>query len=254
MNTRQEKILELLERNDRLSVNEIKNIFNVSEMTVRRDLNILEELGYVTRTYGGVTARPKLYFNNSFNEREKINVDKKKKIAQKAVELIEQDDNIILDTGTTTLYLARELVKKNIPVTVATTSLAVASELFNSQIDVLLFGGFLRRQIPDLIGPLTEKNLKTFHGDKLFMGCDGMIPEEGFYTSDLNISHLEEQMVKIAEKVILIADSTKFGKKSFVKFADTNQIQTIITDNSIQKEIASKLQNMGLEVIIAEVN
>ena len=252
MNTRQEKILELLERNDSLTINEIKNIFNVSEMTVRRDLNQLEELGYVTRTHGGVKARPKLYFNNSFSEREKIHAEEKKKIAKKAAELINPNDNIILDTGTTTLYLAKELVKKNISITVATTSLAVASILFNSQIDVLLFGGFLRRSIPDLIGPLTEKNLQSFHGDKLFMGCDGVIPEEGFYTSDLNISHLEEKMVTIADEVIVIADSSKFGKKSFAKYASIYQVHTIITDNHVNLEIANALRNKGLEIIIVE--
>jgi len=252
MNIRQSEILRLLEKKERVSISEIASLFDVSEMTVRRDLSALEELGYVTRIHGGVAAKHKLFLDSSFNQREKLKVEEKRAIARKAVSLLKPGENIILDTGTTTLFIARELVQSSIVLKVATTSLAVASTLFNSSIDVLIFGGFLRREIPDLIGPLTEKNLTEFHAHKLFMGCDGLIPEEGFFTSDLNISHIEEKMVRMADRVIVVTDSTKFGKKSFVKYADTAMVDTVITDRDVDPLIAEKLTRSGIEVLIAE--
>ena len=253
MNLRQSRILELLEKNGRVSIAEIKEMFNVSDMTVRRDLLTLDQMGYVTKVHGGVLAKNKLFLDGSFSHRERKNIKEKKAIANQAAGLIEPGENVILDTGTTTLYLARELVKSGIVITVATTSLAVASTLFNSNIDVLIFGGFLRREIPDLIGPLTEKNLADFHADKLFVGCDGVLLEEGFFTSDLNISHLEEKMVNIADEVIVIADSSKFGRKSFVKYADITMVDKIITDSGVGKSIVEKFGNKGIEVVIADI-
>ena len=149
------------------------------------------------------------------------------------------------------LYLARELVRENKHVSVATTSLAVAYTLFNSEIDVLLFGGFLRREIPDLVGPLTERNLEGFHADKLFMGCDGLTVEEGFFTSDLNISTIEAKMVKSAGQVIVLTDSSKFGKKSFVKFAGHDEIDTVVTDGGVDAAVVDGFRKRGVEVIIA---
>jgi DeoR family fructose operon transcriptional repressor len=236
MNIRQSQILELIEKNERVSIGAISDIFKVSEMTIRRDLAFLEEKGYVTRIHGGVLANRILFFDSSFKQKHQEHIDEKKAIAKCAVSLIQPGDNIILDTGTTTLYIAHELVKLNIIFSVATTSLAVASTLFNSNIDVLIFGGFLRREIPDLFGPLTEKNLQGFHAHKLFMGCDGLTVQEGFFTSDLNISHIEERMVCIADKVIVVTDSSKFGKKSFVRYAGVDAVHAIITDKQVNRQ------------------
>jgi len=226
-------------------------MFDVSEMTVRRDLALLEENGLVTRVHGGVIARRKLFFDQSFSQREKERVEEKRAIAASACKMIGAGENIILDTGTTTLYIAQELVKSSFNVTVATTSLAVASILFNSHHDVLIFGGFLRREIPDLIGPLTEKNLLDFHADTLFMGCDGLVADEGFFTSDLNISHIEEKMVALADRVIVVTDSSKFGRKSFARYAGTNNIHTIITDWKVDRRQTAAFAKHGVQVVIA---
>jgi DeoR/GlpR family transcriptional regulator of sugar metabolism len=252
MNIRQTEIMRLLEERGRVSISEIKSLFGVSEMTIRRDLTALEEMGYAVRIHGGVTARNRLFLESSFIQRERLRVDQKKAIARRALDLVTPGENVILDTGSTTLYLARELVRSGMVLTVATTSLAVASTLFNSSIDVLIFGGFLRREIPDLIGPLTEKNLLEFHAHKLFMGCDGVVPEEGFYTSDLNISYIEEKMVRSADSVIVLTDSTKFGRKSFVKYAGVDMVDKVITDSEVDKAVADELKAHGVELIIAE--
>ena len=251
MNIRQTKILELLESNERVSIADIRETFDVSEMTIRRDLALLEQLGYLTRTHGGVIARNRLFLENSFPQREKEHIAEKKAIARRAVQIVQPGENVILDTGTTTLYIARELVKLDMALTVATTSLAVASALFNSSIDVLIFGGFLRREIPDLMGPLTEKNLAEFHAHKLFIGCDGIIAADGLYTSDLNISQIEGKMVRSADRVIVVTDSSKFGKKSFVRYADIGLVHTVVTDTKADRGEVRALERRGIEVILA---
>jgi DeoR family fructose operon transcriptional repressor len=251
MNERQAGLLKLLEENERITISQMKEQYDVSEMTLRRDITFLEEMGYVTKIQGGVMARRKLFFERSFNERERNHQDEKRAIAKEAVRLIEPGENIILDTGTTTLYLARELVKKNLALTVATTSLIVASTLFNSNIEVMLLGGFLRKETPDLIGPLVEKNLKEFHADRLFIGCDGIIVDDGFYTSDLNICHIEATMVQKADTVILITDSSKFGKKSFVRCGEIEKVDIVITDGNVDPDSVKILEERGVKAIIA---
>lgn len=253
MNERQLKILEILDKNGKLTIEEAVKKFGVSEMTIRRDFTQLEDLGYARRIAKGVISNKKWLFAGTFHQREKTNVDEKKAIAREAVKILSPGENIIIDTGTTTLYFARELEKINFSLTVATTSLAVASALFNTDINVLIFGGFLRREIPDVVGPLTEKNLQYFHADKLFMGCDGLIVEEGLFTSDLNISHIEEKMVEISDEVIILADSTKLGRKSFTKYADISSVSILITDSKAPMEYIEKIQSKGVEVIIAQV-
>lgn len=253
MNERQLKILELLEKDGKITIEDALNRFDVSEMTIRRDFLQLEQLGYARRIAKGIISHRKWLFAGTFHQREKTNVDEKKAIAREAVKLLSPGENIIIDTGTTTLYFARELEKINLSLTVATTSLAVASVLFNTNIRVLIFGGFLRREIPDVIGPLTEKNLKYFHAHKLFMGCDGLIVEEGLFTSDLNISQIEERMVQIADKVIILADSTKLGKKSFTMYADISSIDLLITDSKASGEYIEKIKSKGIEVVVATV-
>jgi DeoR/GlpR family transcriptional regulator of sugar metabolism len=252
MNIRQSRILELIESKERVSIGDIRDAFDVSEMTVRRDLNFLEETGYVTRVHGGVIARRKLFLDSTFSQKRKEHVEEKRMIARTAVSLIQPGDNVILDTGTTTLCIAEELVRLDVVITVATTSLAVASTLFNSSIDVLIFGGFLRREIPDLFGPLTERNLQEFHAHKLFMGCDGLSFEDGFFTSDLHISKIEEMMVTVADRVIVVTDSSKFGRKSFVRHAGADAVHTIITDRGADGRQVEGFRQRGVEVIIAE--
>jgi DeoR/GlpR family transcriptional regulator of sugar metabolism len=251
MNIRQSRILELVEKNERVSIGDIRKAFDVSEMTVRRDLAYLEESGYVTRLHGGVMARRKLFLDATFSQKLKEHVDEKKLIAAAAASLVESGENIILDTGTTTLYIAEELVKLDLSVTVATTSLAVASALFNSNLEVLIFGGFLRREIPDLFGPLTERNLQEFHAHTLFMGCDGLSAEDGFYSSDLHISKIEEGLVAIADRVVVVTDSSKFGKKSFARIAGVEEVHAVITDRGAPDSLVRALRARGVEVIIA---
>jgi len=251
MNIRQAKIIEVMREKGNLSIDEIKMDFNVSDMTARRDLQVLEREGYITRIQGGgVIKRNITDYYHSFYERERMHIDLKKEIAKKAMDFIKPNEKVILDTGTTTYYMAKEIAKIEKVITVATTSLAVANTLYNTNVNVLVFGGFLRKDVPDLVGPLTEKYLINFHADKLFIGCDGILVDQGLYTSDLYLSSVEEKMIHKADKVILVSDSSKFGKKSFIKYGEISDIDVIITDDNLDIAIIDQITKMGIEIII----
>ena len=254
MNIRQASIVDIIEKNETISLEEIKKQFRVSDMTARRDLLLLEKQGYIARIKGGAIVKKKIIkLHHSFHEREKLHITEKKAIAMKAVELIEANEKIILDAGTTTLCIAKELSKREKRLTVATNSLAVANVLSDSPVDVMIFGGYIRKEVPDLIGPLTEKYLTEFHADKLFIGCDGIVIDQGLYTSDLYLSSIDEKMMKIADRVILITDSSKFGKKAFMKYSTVDIIDTVVTDSNINQNVIKQLSDRGIRVLVAQV-
>lgn len=254
MNIRQASIVDIIEKNKTISLEEIKRQFRVSDMTARRDLLLLEKQGYIARIKGGAIVKKKIIkLHHSFHEREKLHITEKKAIAMKAVELIEANEKIILDAGTTTLCIAKELSKREKRLTVATNSLAVANVLSDSPVDVMIFGGYIRKEVPDLIGPLTEKYLTEFHADKLFIGCDGIVIDQGLYTSDLYLSSIDEKMMKIADRVILITDSSKFGKKAFMKYSTVDIIDTVVTDSNINQNVIKQLSDRGIRVLVAQV-
>jgi DeoR/GlpR family transcriptional regulator of sugar metabolism len=251
MNIRQAKIIELMRQTENISINEIKIRFNVSDMTARRDLQVLETEGYITRVQGGGLIKRNITdYYHSFYERERMHIDLKKKIARRAMDFIYANEKVILDTGTTTYYMAQEIAKSEKVITVATTSLAVANTLYNTNANVLVFGGFLRKDVPDLVGPLTEKYLIHFHADKLFIGCDGIMIDQGLYTSDLYLSSVEEKMIHKADKVILVTDSSKFGKKSFIKYGSISDIDIVVTDDNLDKARIDQIRELGIEIII----
>jgi len=254
LNIRQASIVDIIEKNKTISLEEIKRQFRVSDMTARRDLLLLEKQGYIARIKGGAIVKKKIIkLHHSFHEREKLHITEKKAIAMKAVELIEANEKIILDAGTTTLCIAKELSKREKRLTVATNSLAVANVLSDSPVDVMIFGGYIRKEVPDLIGPLTEKYLTEFHADKLFIGCDGIVIDQGLYTSDLYLSSIDEKMMKIADRVILITDSSKFGKKAFMKYSTVDIIDTVVTDSNINQNVIKQLSDRGIRVLVAQV-
>ena len=197
----------------------------------------------------GVIKRNITDYYHSFYERERMNIDLKKKIIKKAIDFINSNEKIILDKGTTTYYMAQEIAKTDKVITVATTSWAVANTLYKSNTKVLVLGGFLRKDVPVLVGPLTEKYLMNFHADKLFIGCDGIIVDQGLYISDLYLSSIEEKMIHKADTVILVTDSSKFGRKSFIKYGTIVDIDRIITDDNLDFGIGDQIRKLQTLII-----
>jgi len=240
MNQRQQEILDRLNRIGKILIEEEAKHFGVAPMTIRRDLRFLEKNGLAVQTKKGAIPKPKIYAA-PLNMAEDSAI--KRKIAAKLLEMIEPSSTVLLSTGTTTLTFARLLAQQNLPLTIITNSIPIASALFQTRIKVILIGGELRTTSLDLVGPAAEKYLSEYHIDLLVTGCDGADAEQGFYTSDLNLANLEKLSAKVSDKVIVITESRKFGKKALVRFAKITDIDTIITDNrmkAIDRELITR--------------
>ena len=184
-------------------------------------------------------------------KKENIQVEEKKKIARKALEFIKDNEFIILASGTTIHYLARILGEKN--VTVLTASLRVSIELCrDANVKVIELGGELRKSSASVVGAFTEDMLRGFSCNKLFLGIDGIEVDFGISTSNANEAHLNQIMIEQSDAVFVLADSTKVNKRSFAKICDMDKINFFITDNQIEEEDLKKLEDAGVQVIIAD--
>ncbi len=243
---RLEAIRQELLRADEVSVDALAGRFDVSAMTVRRDLEVLEARGDVIRTHGGAALARRLTFEFSFREKQNRNRRQKSRIARQAAGHVEDGQVVMLDTGTTTLEIARQLVDRH-DVTVITTSLAIVSALqFAAGVRVVLLGGFLRGGSPDLYGPLTEQNAEMFRADIAFMGADAVDRDGNTYADDLQLVNLNRKMVTHAARVVVVADSSKFGKNGMCRVMGSEDYDLIITDSGIDRNVLKWLTERGI--------
>ena len=247
---RRQKITEILTQRKRVLVKEISSDFNISEVTIRKDLEILEKRGVLSRVHGGAILKEHRVTDLALTEKERIHPKEKQRMAQKAVEIIEPGDAIILDSGTSTTQIAREIkFKKDIKV--ITNAINIAAELAASENEVILTGGFLREQSFSLVGPFAEDTLRHMNADKLFLGVDGIHFKYGLTTPNLLEARVNQLMIEIASEVILVADSSKFGKRSMGVISQISAIDKIITDKKIQRDDFNRLNDLGIQIILA---
>jgi DeoR/GlpR family transcriptional regulator of sugar metabolism len=249
---RLEIIRQLLAANGEVLVSKLATEFKVSEMTVRRDIEMLESQGEVLRTHGGAALAKRLTFEFTFKANHQKNLEQKKAIAAAAVKHISDGQVVLLDTGTTTLEIARILVSQRRKVRVITTSLAIVSELqFVDDIETILLGGFLRKGSPDIHGPLTEQNLTQFSCDIAFVGADAFDETATTYTNDLRVLNLDRQMAKAAQYVVVVADSSKFGEKAMCRVFTSKEYNLLITDSQIDKKALRIIKKTGINLELA---
>lgn len=246
---RRNEIVRLINENRKVRVEELGTQFGVSLVTIRNDLNYLERKGLILRVYGGALIRDFVAHDSALSEKAKLAVDEKRRIGAKAAELILDGDSIILDSGTTTLEIARRILKHS-NLTVMTNAVNIATILAgNSKINVMLTGGSLRENSFSLVGPEAESSLRGFYFDKLFLGVDGIDLDLGLTTPNPMEANLNTVMVEVARQTILVTDSSKFGKKALCRISGLEKIETIITDREIDAEYLNRLIEMGIEVI-----
>lgn len=246
---RRTKTLDLLNSNGQVSVTELSRIFKVSEVTIRNDLAQLEKKGLLIKTRGGGIKTQRVSIDQHLNEKAKICSKEKQAIGKKAASLINDGDTIIIDSGTTTLEVAKNLKDiKNL--TVVTNALNIASQLINEQIRLILLGGLLRNESLSLIGPIPESSIKNFYCDKLFVGVDGIDSKSGIFTPNPEEAELNRLMIEASKEVIVVADSTKFKRKSFAFIAPMSKVDFIITDSKIPEDELRNLRSIGVNTII----
>ena len=249
---RHSKIRELLRDKKQVSIVQLAQMFDVSEMTVHRDLRKLEGDGRIRRTRGGAVPAERMEFEFDFALQRRARQKEKQAIAKEALKFIEPGQRIILDAGTTTLevaYLLRDLQN----ITVITPSLAVGSVLqFSPGIETVLLGGIIRHGSPHLTGAVTEANLDMFAVDIAFQGADGIGVDGTLYTDDMRIVRVDQKIRKRAAKSYILTDSSKIGKTALATNGYVYQVNALITDNTIEPECKKAFEEMGTTVIVAD--
>ncbi|MGF7397708.1 DeoR/GlpR family DNA-binding transcription regulator [Thermoanaerobacterium thermosaccharolyticum] len=245
---RRMRIAELLSKDKSMTVSELSEILGVSESTIRRDLRMLELDGFIQRTHGGAILNTHTHYEPSFVEKEDYELPSKMKIGKIAASLIEEGDSIILDAGTTTLMIAKSL--PDIHLTVVTNSPLIAIELSSyHNIELIVTGGIERLNTKALVGPIAEMVIRNFKVDKAFIGANAVSYENGLMTPDIIEANTKKAMIEVSNEVYVVVDHTKFGKKSFVKFADIGDITAIITDDELDYEIVKKYEQVNVDVL-----
>ncbi len=220
-------------------------------MTIRRDLQKLADEGQVDRTHGGATPGSQVSFEFQFLRRSQEEAGAKQSIGAAAASLIQDGHSVLLDSGSTTLAIARELLTRQ-RLTVITTSLPIASVLQRApRVETLILGGYVRRESPDLEGPLTEANLDYLRADIAFIGADGIDGDGTVYNASLGIARMLSKMVTSAGKIYVVADHTKLGRKALASFGNVASWAGLITDALPDAPIVLQLQNAGVKIIFA---
>lgn len=246
---RQRKIVEIVNEKSSVRVSELSKEFSVTEETIRRDLEKLEAAQLLQRSHGGAVSIMKDQQELSYTEREIMHAKEKKEIAIEAVKLIDLGDRIVLDASTTAWYMAREL--PNMPLTVITNSIKVATELsVKDQVKVISTGGMLLAKSLSYGGPLAEQSLNNYHVDKAFISCKGVSVEKGLSDSNEWQALVKKKMIEIATKTIVLVDSSKFDIQTFMHIANLDQIKEVITDQQISQKQHESLLKHNLKVTI----
>jgi len=246
---RRDKILQRIQSKGSVRVDKMSEEFDVSTVTIRNDLDFFEKKGLIHRTYGGALLLNNVYKDPSLEEKEKINVEEKRRIAEQASKVIKDGESIILDSGSTTREIALRLKdRKNI--TLMTNGINIALELAGAtDLKIMLTGGVLRDKSYSLVGPEAEQTMQNYYFDRLFLGVDGLDFEHGLTTSNPLEAQLNRVMVKRSNSVIAVTDSSKFGRHSFSYICDLTPIDMIITDKNIQPEYEEKFKNRDINVV-----
>jgi DeoR family transcriptional regulator of aga operon len=248
---RHQFILRKLKEIGYVNVNELSDALNVSLVTIRKDLRILEGRNLLHRTHGSASLTNPYISDRNIGEKEKVLVEQKQRIAQVASRYVQPNDSIILASGSTILEMARQIVGIN-PLTLVTPSLNVSQVLnVNPGIEVHQLGGVIRKSSNSAVGPTTERMMEGYSCNLLFIGVDGIDPDYGLTTTNALEASLNQVMIRSSQRVIVLADSSKFGKRGFGKICDLTRVDTIITDNELSDSYLKKIESMGVEVVIA---
>ncbi len=247
MNERQSIILNLLSRNDLTTVNELASRLKVSSVTIRQDLNFLETEGLVKRIHGGAVLEDADDLSNRLG----FNYDKKLRIARKAATIVKEGETILIESGSANVLLARELIKRR-NVTLVTTNVFIARQFRkNERTNIILLGGIYQQASESLVGKITKVCLDQINFDKAFIGIDGYTTETGFTLRDLFRAEISSYIIKKSCDVIIVSDSSKFGKAELTNICYPSDIKHIATDSDLDKQYIDEFTRAGIDLIIA---
>jgi DeoR/GlpR family transcriptional regulator of sugar metabolism len=251
---RREYILEELKRCQQVKVSNLSERFGVSEVSIRRDLGLLENLGLLKRVHGGAIPNPGMGGGQTNSAKRQRQVEEKERIGRAAAELIREGHRLIFDSGTTVVHLAR-----NIPVdllnsgnlTIITNSMPVVQELGPWKgVQLILLGGIYLPEYETAVGPQTVNNLKGLFADKMFLGTDGLSFSHGLTTANVLEAEVDKAMVEAASEIIVVADSSKIGVVGLATIMPLARIDKLITDANAPADFVAALREQGVEVTL----
>ena len=248
---RRRRILEILDRQERVTVEELVQRFGVSAVTIRSDLDSLAEDGALVRSHGGALRPADAPEDVPIAVKQTRRHAEKVRIARAAVKMIGEGETIILDSGSTTLEIARQLQTLEVEsLSVITNALNIAMEIAAlSRVRLIMTGGILRQLSYSLAGPPAEQVLDGLRADRLFLGVDGVDSDIGLMTPDVFEARLNAHMIRVSREIVVVADSTKFGRRSLSVIAGLESVHKLITDSGAPPERVAELQAHGVEVI-----
>ncbi|WP_196593338.1 DeoR/GlpR family DNA-binding transcription regulator [Pectinatus sottacetonis] len=248
MNDRHARILDLVNEYKKIEVNRLSEMLNVSQVTIRKDLDILAERGLLDREHGYALCRKADDVNNKLA----VRYESKMKIAVKAAELVADGETIMIESGSSCTLLAEQIAETKKDVTIITNSAFIAAYIRDKgNVRIILLGGEYQKETQAMVGPLLKKYASEFFVDKLFIGTDGFIPKVGFTSGEMMRMESVHNMAESARQVIILTDSSKFQKQGVVLQFRFSEVDKIITDNKITDDIKKLLEKNHIDVTIA---
>ncbi|MDR1107348.1 MAG: DeoR/GlpR family DNA-binding transcription regulator [Treponema sp.] len=245
MTNRHTKILETLTRNQKMEVTTLAEILEVSQVTVRKDLDQLEERGLIRREHGYAC----LDGTDDIGKRMAFHYDIKKRIARAAVTMVEDGETVMIESGSCCALLAEELADRKKDVTIVTNSVFIANHVrFASTVKVILLGGYYQGESQVLVGPMTRKSAEIFFSDKFFIGADGFMEHFGFTGNNHQRTQTVQDLAEQARQIIVLTESEKFLHKGVVGLVRSENIDTVYTDEGIPLEIETLLREKNVNI------
>ncbi|MGF1713998.1 DeoR/GlpR family DNA-binding transcription regulator [Photobacterium chitinilyticum] len=244
MNSRQNEILQIVNKRKRVQVTDLSDLVGVSGVTIRQDLNFLEQQGYLKRVHGAAMALQ----SDDVNARLEVRFDIKQQLANKAADLVAPNETVLIEGGSANALLARTLADRG-DVTIITPSAYIAHLIRNSSANIILLGGVYQHQGESLVGPLTKLCIQNIHFSTAFLGIDGYHQDTGFTSRDMMRAEIAETIISKNRRNIVLTDSSKFGQIYPSSIGKTSEISILLTDDSAPTEDIETLKKQGVEVL-----
>ena len=250
---RQKRIQRLLQERGVVKVTDLSSMLGVSEITIRRDLDVLERNGDLERTHGGAVYNQRMRIEPRYAQKDAIHREEKEAIGRAAAKLVEAGDTLLINSGSTTKQVIRSL--KMSKARIITSNLGAVIEAQESEMELILIGGLLRSQSNSLVGSLATLSLQQVYGSKAFIGVDGLSVKYGLTTPILEEAEIAREMIRRTPgPVIVVADHSKLSVVSNFMTAPIDQVDMLVTDQGLSNELREELEKIGIKVIIADLN
>lgn len=250
LQTRHQQILTELKKQGKVTVLNLSQLLDVSEVTIRKDLRFLEEQGLLHRNHGGASLQNPYASNRPISVKAGINAAVKERIAQAAVSLIGEADSVILGSGTTVQAMVK-YIQPQYKLNVISSSLNTSLELVGKEhVQIIQLGGLVRQSSSSVVGPYAESLLDQITAAFFFLGVDGIDTDYGITTTNLMEAQLNQRCIKVSPTTVVLADSSKIGKRGFGRICGLDDVQVIITDSDLPKESVQGLEELGLKLIL----